>query len=332
MGSSLSGERRHVDARDALDARFVVEFDAADAAPAATLHIMPLATLLTAVVAFLVGGALGWWPLAAWTQRSMTGERSSERMPLRTVRIAAATITAVTFAALALRFGLTWILPALLVFAASATVLTLVDLAEKRLPNAVIFPTLGAVAVLLVPASWAPARGWRCSGRVVGSAAMFAVYFLLALISPSSMGMGDVKLALVIGLLLGWFGLTAWLIALLAAFVVGGVIAIVALAAAPSDTSGFDPVRPVDARRGIDRPARRRFIVHSGYTTLPPERGTGAPKLRGIPRFSPFCCAANADIPRRGAYSRGGCTVTFDHPLVPASDMNRPVPAGGAHP
>jgi leader peptidase (prepilin peptidase)/N-methyltransferase len=190
---------------------------------------MPFATLATAVVAFLVGGALGWWPLAAWTRRSMTGEPTSERMPLRTVRAAGAAITAVTFAALALRFGLTWILPALLVFAASATVLTLVDLAEKRLPNAVIFPTLGVVAVLLVPASWATGAWIALLWAVIGSAAMFAVYFLLALISPSSMVMGDVKLALVIGLLLGWFGLSAWLIALLAAFVVGGLVAIVAL-------------------------------------------------------------------------------------------------------
>ena len=179
---------------------------------------MPLATVITAVLAVIVGAALGWWPLASWTQRSMKGER----MPQRTVRIAAAAITAVTFGALALRFGLSWILPALLVFAAASTVLTLVDLAEKRLPNAVVFPTLGAIAVLLVPATWALGTWWPLLWAVVGAAAMFAVYFLLALISPSSMGMGDVKLALVVGLLLGWFGLNAWLIGLLGAFVVGG--------------------------------------------------------------------------------------------------------------
>src|SRR5688572_24676814 len=191
---------------------------------------MPLATVLTpviaAVVAIVVGAVLGWWPLAAWAQRSMHGER----MPQRTVRIAAAVITAAVFGALMLRFGLVWILPALLVFAAASTVLAIVDLAEKRLPNAVIFPTLGVVALLLVPAMWALGTWWPLLGAVAGSAAMFAVYFLLALISPASMGMGDVKLALVIGLLLGWFGLSAWLVGLLAAFVVGGVIALIALA------------------------------------------------------------------------------------------------------
>lgn len=208
--------------------------------PTATLHIMPLATVTTAVVAAILGAVLGWWPLAAWTQRSMQGER----MPRRTVRIAGAAITAVTFGALALRFGLTWILPALLAFAAASTVLTLVDLAEKRLPNAVIFPTLAAVAVLLVPATWASGEWIALTWAAAGSAGMFVVYFVLALISPSSMGMGDVKLALVIGLLLGWFGLTAWLVGLLAAFVVGGLAAIGALLLRRVTLKGSIPFGP----------------------------------------------------------------------------------------
>ena len=202
---------------------------------------MPFATVITAVVAFIVGAALGWWPLAAWTQRSTKGER----MPLRTVRIAGAAITAVTFAALALRFGLTWILPALLVFAAS------VDRAHPRRPRREAPPERGDLPD--------PGRGGgaaraadlgvglvdrRWSGRSSGSAAMFAVYFVLALISPSSMGMGDVKLALVIGLLLGWFGLNAWLIGLLAAFIVGGVIAIVALLLRRVTLKGSIPFGP----------------------------------------------------------------------------------------
>ena len=58
------------------------------------------------------------------------------------------------------------------------------------------------------------------------------------------MGMGDVKLALLIGLLLGWFGLTAWLIGLLAAFVVGGVVAIVALALRSVTLRGSIPFGP----------------------------------------------------------------------------------------
>lgn len=199
---------------------------------------MPLA--IPTLIAVLVGFALGWWPLSTWTQRSM----KNERMSLRTIRISSAVITAVTFALITLRFGVTLTILPLLAFAAAATVLTLVDLAEKRLPNAVVFPTLGAVAVLLVPATWVSGEWMTLLWALAGSAAMFAVYFILALISPSSMGMGDVKLALVIGLLLGWFGLTAWLIGLLAAFVVGGVIALVALALRKVTLRGSIPFGP----------------------------------------------------------------------------------------
>lgn len=206
---------------------------------------MPFAwsSLVVTVVAVLLGFALGWWPLAAWTERSMTSERMPRPTP-RSLRLAASITTAGVFGVLALRFGLSWILPALLAFAACATVLSIVDLAEKRLPNAVVFPALGAVAVLLVPATWATGNWMSLVWALVGSAAMFAVYFVLALISPSSMGMGDVKLALVIGLLLGWFGLSAWLVGLLAAFVVGGVIAIVALALKRVTLRGSIPFGP----------------------------------------------------------------------------------------
>ncbi|WP_157007416.1 prepilin peptidase [Agromyces laixinhei] len=221
---------------------------------------MPFAwsTFLVTIGAALAGVALGWWPLADWSRRSMKRERMPRRPLLalpglrtlgwprtpRTLRTIAAVTTAIVFGLLALRFGLSWTLPALLVFAACATVLSIVDLAEQRLPNAVVFPALGAVAVLLVPATWATGTWMPLLWAVTGAAAMFAVFLVLALISPSSMGMGDVKLALVIGLLLGWFGLSAWLVGLLAAFVVGGLIAIVALVLKRVTLRGSIPFGP----------------------------------------------------------------------------------------
>ncbi len=218
---------------------------------------MPLAPVIAALVAALVGGLLGWWPLAAWASRSMKHERMSHRA----VRVSSAAITAVTFALITLRFGLSWLLPALLVFAAAATVLTVVDLAEKRLPNAVVFPTLAAVVVLLVPPTWALGEWMLLVWAVVGAAAMFAVYFILALISPSSMGMGDVKLALVIGLLLGLVRTQR-----LAHRVAGrvrrrGSDRACRARVAEGDPARVDSVRPVDARGCLDRGVARRLTV-----------------------------------------------------------------------
>ena len=60
---------------------------------------------------------------------------------------------------------------------------------------------------------------------------LFVVYLVLALVSPGGggLGFGDVKLAGVLGLLLGWLGWGPVLVSVLAAFIVGGVIAVLLL-------------------------------------------------------------------------------------------------------
>ncbi|WP_395244499.1 prepilin peptidase [Agromyces sp. MMS24-K17] len=201
---------------------------------------MPFATSVTVAIAVVLGGVLGWWPLAAWAERNM----HDDRMPRRTVRVVVALTTAVIWGLVVWRIGVVPVLPAVLAFTAAGSVLAVVDLAEKRLPNAVIAPTSGVVGALLVLASALTGQWIALLWALLGGAAMFAVYLILALISPSSMGMGDVKLAAPIGMLLGWFGLSAWLIGLLGAFVVGGVLAIVMLALRRVTLRGSLPFGP----------------------------------------------------------------------------------------
>ncbi|GAA1526312.1 leader peptidase (prepilin peptidase)/N-methyltransferase [Agromyces terreus] len=207
---------------------------------------MPLESLLlTASACAAVGGVLGWWPLAAWVERSLRApEGAPRRMSRQTVRVAACATAAACFGLIGLRFGDAWVLPALLAFAASATVLSFVDLMEHRLPNAVVFPSLALVAALCLVASPLSGRPIAFVWALVGSGAMFALYLLIALISPGAMGMGDVKLALLIGFVLGWFGLSAWVVGLLGAFVVGGVVSIVALAMRRVTLRGSIPFGP----------------------------------------------------------------------------------------
>jgi leader peptidase (prepilin peptidase)/N-methyltransferase len=139
--------------------------------------------------------------------------------------------TALLLALVVVRFGLTWQLPAFLLLAVAAVLLTVIDLQHRLLPNRVLLPALAAGAVLLLGAA-AAGGAWSALGRaVLGAAALFLVFLVLALLSPGGLGMGDVKLAAVLGLYLGWVGWPAVLFGAVAAFVVQALVALGLLAA-----------------------------------------------------------------------------------------------------
>lgn len=94
-----------------------------------------------------------------------------------------------------------------------------IDLEHKRIPNLITLPgCLVAIALgFAFDASGEPAR--LLAGLGAGGA-----FLIVTLISPRGMGMGDVKLATMIGLFLGSAVIPAILIALLAGVLVGGVV------------------------------------------------------------------------------------------------------------
>ncbi|WP_327266915.1 A24 family peptidase [Streptomyces sp. NBC_01232] len=88
--------------------------------------------------------------------------------------------------------------------------LALVDRTVHRLPDVLTLPLAAAVAALLGAAALAPgsAGSWRLA--LLGGGALGAAYLLLHLINPAGMGFGDVKLALSLGVALGWYGWGVW--------------------------------------------------------------------------------------------------------------------------
>ncbi|GIG20377.1 prepilin peptidase [Cellulomonas chitinilytica] len=137
--------------------------------------------------------------------------------------------TGVLFALTAWWAGADWVLPALLYLAAISVALALIDLDTKRLPDAIVLPAYPVSLALLALASWNPggASDWTALWHaLVGGAALFAVYFVLVIAYPAGMGLGDVKLAGVLGLYLGWFGWGALLVGWFAAFLLGGLFAV----------------------------------------------------------------------------------------------------------
>ena len=196
-----------------------------------------LFVLGAAVAGAAFGAGIG-GPLATRVARDERGARGW-RHPA-----AGAAVGALAFAAVAAATGFAPMLMPALAFAATATVLTMTDAAERRIPHVVLGPALAIVAGLLVVATLLDGEPERLLGALLGALAYFVLLFLIALAALRGMGMGDVKLALLTGMILGSGGVTAWLVGVVAATVFGGIVAVGALALRRVDLSGSVPFGP----------------------------------------------------------------------------------------
>jgi len=137
--------------------------------------------------------------------------------------------TAVAFGLLAWFTGPDWVLPALLYLAAVAIALALIDIDTHRLPDAIVLPSYAVAAVLLALASLNPGgtSDWDNLVRAaIGAVALLLVYGVAWFVYPKGMGFGDVKLAGVLGMYLGWFGWGSLFVGWFAAFLLGGVYSV----------------------------------------------------------------------------------------------------------
>lgn len=133
-------------------------------------------------------------------------------------------LTGALFALDAARLGYSAALPAVLAATATLVILSAIDVERLILPKRVVYPGLGVVAVLFVAAA-AYDHSWsKLSVGAIGAAAWFALFFLINLASPRALGFGDVRLAPLLGLTLGWFGYRYAVIGFFAANLIGAVV------------------------------------------------------------------------------------------------------------
>ena len=140
--------------------------------------------------------------------------------------------TAALFAAVALALALVapsaFLLPAFFGLAGFGALISAGDAVTKHIPNRANGLALASAVPLLVLARLSQHGSlWR---GLLGALAAFLAYFLLSLISPGSLGMGDVKFAPYLGAYLGYFGWTCWTRGLLLGFVSQGLLVGVGLA------------------------------------------------------------------------------------------------------
>ncbi|MFI1570138.1 prepilin peptidase [Streptomyces anulatus] len=104
-----------------------------------------------------------------------------------------------------------------------AVLLAVVDRRVHRLPDPLTLPLAAAVVLLLGGAALLPGHAGSWTSGLLGGLALGGFYFLLFLINPNGMGFGDVKLALALGVALGWYGWTVLFVGGFAGFLFGAL-------------------------------------------------------------------------------------------------------------
>lgn len=115
-------------------------------------------------------------------------------------------------------------------FAVISVVLAVIDARTHRLPNRIVLPAYPVALAMFAIACLLGAEWSALLRALLGMAALFSFYLVLRMIGGAGMGGGDVKLAGVLGLYLGWLGWPAVLVGVVAGFVLGGVYGLVLIA------------------------------------------------------------------------------------------------------
>jgi leader peptidase (prepilin peptidase)/N-methyltransferase len=149
------------------------------------------------------------------------------------------------FVGLAIRYQhQPWLVPALCYLAAIGVALSMIDLDVRRLPNALTLPSYVVAAGLLALAAVLEHHPSRLIGAAIGMAALYGLYFALMMIKPGGMGFGDVKLAGVLGMYLGYLGWGALGVGAFLAFLIGGLAGIVLMFAGHAGRKSRIPFGP----------------------------------------------------------------------------------------
>ena len=122
-----------------------------------------------------------------------------------------------------------------------------VDIAAERLPDVLVLPGV-ALAVLGFGVIAAFTADWTSWGRALAAGLAYMVgYFVLALLPGGQLGLGDVKLAALLGLCLGWFGWPLLVAGVLLPWLVNAPVAMYLLVRRGGGSMPFGPAMLVGA-------------------------------------------------------------------------------------
>ncbi|MFK4223743.1 prepilin peptidase [Streptomyces sp. NPDC019890] len=183
-----------------------------------------------------------------------TADGAATREPDAPPRYTVPLVTAVSCAVLAAATGPRPELAVWLLLTPFAVLLAVVDRTVHRLPDQLTLPLAAAAAALLGLAALFPGAAGSWPAALLGGLVLGAAYLVLFLIHPNGMGFGDVKLALSLGVVLGWYGWTVLFFGAFSGFLLGSLygLGLMALRRAGRKTSiPFGPFMIAGALCGL---------------------------------------------------------------------------------
>lgn len=191
-----------------------------------------------------------------------------------------------------------------------------IDLRSRLVPDVLVLPVI--VVLLVIGAVTGPGPWW---GAPLAAVAVGAMLMLPALVCPTGMGMGDAKLAVLLGAGLGITGGVAVLVALITGAVWGAVLAALHGRAALRQAIPLAPFLAVGALVALAGVPGAAAVPSPGRSAIHAARATGQIHCRGACTAVP-ARPAGADIGGRGPHG-------LPRALPGAAGLTiRPAPAG----
>lgn len=153
-------------------------------------------------------------------------------------------LTGLVFGLVAWRTGLSWRLPLLLAFAFALVAITVTDLEHKRIPAPIVWWSIVVCAPLLIVAALVEGRPGSMAVALGGALAFSGGLRVIHELNPKWMGFGDVRLALLLGMVLGFLGAKVLLTGIMLSFVYGTVIGLALIVSGKGEFGKAVPFGP----------------------------------------------------------------------------------------
>jgi leader peptidase (prepilin peptidase)/N-methyltransferase len=174
-------------------------------------------------------GVLDLVPVVSWL--ALRGKCRRCRAPIGVEPIVVELANAVIFVLFGLHFGAAAVLPAFCILGAALVALTWIDLREQRLPREITYVAFVLGAIALAVAALVDDEPRRIWTMLFGAALALAIMGAIYLGSRGGLGEGDVRLAPLLGLYLGWLNPGIVPVGLFYGFVLGAVVGVAMMAA-----------------------------------------------------------------------------------------------------